>query len=138
MYECLVTSTVPQIETASTYLAKPGYFGRPWQATTSEVVFCNTMIDTSNYPGYEGRSLISPLGWNDSLGGQSEFMYEYGTIEGSGENNLPSRASWSTVLTEPILKDGTAITPFNFTGGSDGWDPLPGLIAGDIQDTDSY
>jgi pectin methylesterase-like acyl-CoA thioesterase len=138
MYECRVTSTVPGTETASTYLAKPGYFGRPWQATTSEVVFYNTTIETSNYPGYEGKSLISPAGWNDSLGGQSPFMYEYGTIEESGENNLPNRASWATVLTEPTLKDGTAITTFNFTKGSDGWDPLPGLIAGDSQDTDSH
>ena len=131
MDQCHVTSTVPQTETASTYLAKPGYFGRPWQATTSEVVFYNTTIETSNYPGSEGKSLISPLGWNDGLGGQSQFMYEYGTIEKSGENNLPNRASWSTVLAQPTLKDGTAITPFNFTKGSDGWDPLPGLMAAD-------
>ena len=93
------------------------------------MVFYNTTIDASNYPGYEGKSLISPLGWNDGLGGQSPFMYEYGTIEKSGENNLPSRASWSTVLTQPVLKDGTAITAFDFTKGSDGWDPLAGLIA---------
>lgn len=136
MYECRVTSTVPQTETASTYRAKPGYFGRPWQAATSEVVFYNTTIETSNYPGSEGRSLIVPLGWNDSLAGQSPFMYEYGTIEKSGENNAPNRAAWATVLTEPALKDGTAITPLNFTKGSDGWDPLPGLTAGDVPGKD--
>jgi pectin methylesterase-like acyl-CoA thioesterase len=138
MYQCHVTSTVPQIETASTYRAKPGYLGRPWQANTSEVVFYNTTIETSNYPGSEGRSLISPAGWNDGLGGQSQFMYEYGTVEKSGENNLPNRASWSTVLTKPTLKDGTAITPFNFTKGSDGWDPFPDLTAGDIQNVDLH
>ncbi len=131
MVECRVTSTVPGVDTASTYRAKPGYFGRPWQATTSEVVFYNTTIETSNFPGSEGRSLISPLGWNDGLGGQSPYMYEYGTLETSGENNLPSRAAWATVLTTPTLKDGTAITPLNFTKGSDGWDPIPALIAGD-------
>jgi pectin methylesterase-like acyl-CoA thioesterase len=131
MYECNVTSAVPGIDTASAYRAKPGYFGRPWQATTSEVVFYNTTIGVSGYPGSVGRSLISPAGWTASLGGPSEFMVEYGTIETSGENNLSSRVSWSTVLTAPVLTDGTPITPFNFTKGSDGWDPLPGLIAGD-------
>ncbi len=130
MYQCLVTSTVPKVETASMYRAKPGYFGRPWQAATSEVVFYKTMVETSDYPGSEGKSLISPAGWSDSLSGQSPFMYEYGTIEESGENNLPSRVSWSTILTNPVLKDGTAITTLSFTKGSDGWDPLPGLIAG--------
>lgn len=133
MYECRVTSTVPGAETASAYSAKPGYFGRPWQGATSEVVFYDTTIGISNYPGSEGKSLIAPAGWNATLGGPSEFMYEYGTVEESGENNLADRASWSTVLTEPTLKDGTAITPFNFTRGSDGWDPLAGLIAGDVQ-----
>ncbi|HKJ40565.1 MAG TPA: T9SS type A sorting domain-containing protein, partial [Sunxiuqinia sp.] len=64
-------------------------------------------------------------------GGESEFMYEYGTVEESGENNQASRASWSTMLTEPKLKDGTDITTFNFTKGNDGWDPLPDLIAAD-------
>jgi pectin methylesterase-like acyl-CoA thioesterase len=131
MYECHVTSTVPGVDTASAYLAKPGYFGRPWQATTSEAVFYNATVDATNFPGYEGKSMITPAGWNESLGGQSPFMYEYGTLEKSGEDNLASRVSWATVLTQPVLKDGTAITPLNFTKGSDGWDPLPGLIAGD-------
>lgn len=138
MYECHVTSTVPGVDTASTYLAKPGYFGRPWQATTSEVVFYNTTVDATHFPGYEGKSMITPAGWNESLGGQSPFMYEYGTIEKSGENNLASRVSWATALTLPVLKDGTAINALHFTKGSDGWDPIPGLIAGDIQDTDSH
>ncbi len=133
MYECHVTSTTPGVDTASTYLAKPGYFGRPWQATTSEVVFYNTTIDVSNFPASEGKSMITPLGWNDGLGGQSPFMYEYGTIEKSGENNQAGRAAWSAVLTQPVLKDGTAITPFNFTKGSDNWDPIPGLVAGGAQ-----
>ena len=131
MYECNVTSTVPGVETASSYGAKPGYFGRPWQATTSEVVFYNTNIGTSDYPGNEGQSLIAAVGWTSSLGGESTKMYEFGTVEESGENNQSSRASWSTVLTEPTLTDGTEITTFNFTKGNDGWDPLPDLIAND-------
>lgn len=131
MYECTITSAEPGIETASEYRAKPGYFGRPWKANTSEVVFYNTTVETSNYPGSEGISLISPEGWKNTLGGESTLMYEYGTKEKSGEDNQSSRASWSTVLTEPILNDGIEITPYNFTKGSDGWDPLPDLIAGD-------
>lgn len=131
MYECKVTTAIPGIETASVYRAKPGYFGRPWAANTSEVVFYNTTIETSNYPGNEGQSLISPVGWNNSLGGTSAKMYEYGTIENSGVNNTSNRASWATSLTSPTLTDGTAITTFNFTKGTDGWDPIPQLITDD-------
>ena len=58
-------------------------------------------------------------------------MYEYNTTEISGENNTGSRASWATQLNQPVLNDGTDITPFNFTKGNDGWDPLPGLISED-------
>ena len=136
MYECNIISTVPGVNTASNQGAKPGFFGRPWQATTSEVVFYNTNIATSTYGGFEGKSLIDPEGWKNTLGGESAFMYEYGTIEASSENNLASRASWSTVLTTPTLSDGTEITTFNFTKGNDDWDPLPGLIASDDSDRD--
>lgn len=129
MYECKVTSANPGTETASTYRSKPGYFGRPWQATTSEVVFYNTTVETTNFPGYEGQSLISPLGWQNTLGGESNKMYEYGTVELSGVSNAGARATWSTLLTDPVLSDGTPITTFNFTKGNDGWDPLPELIA---------
>ncbi|MGO4772327.1 pectinesterase family protein [Flavobacterium sp. W22_SRS_FK3] len=139
MYECKVTTAIPGIETASLYRAKPGYFGRPWAAATSEVVFYNTTIETSNFPASENLSLIVPAGWNDTLSGQSAKMYEYGTIEQSGVNNQASRASWATTLSTvtgktaavPTLTDGTAITTFNFTKGSDGWDPLPQLISND-------
>jgi exo-poly-alpha-galacturonosidase len=130
-YNCTVTSAQPNIETASTYRAKPGYFGRPWLANTSEVVFYNTVIETSNAPGYVGQSLIQPLGWLNTLGGTSPFMYEYGTVENSGVNNGPQRASWATQLSTPVLTDGTPITTFNFTKGTDNWDPFPNLIAND-------
>jgi hypothetical protein len=131
MYECKVTSAIPGTETASAYRSKPGYFGRPWSATTSEVVFYNTTIETSNNPTYNGQSLIFPLGWNNSLGGSSAKMYEYGTIENSGVNNAASRATWATLLPAPTLTDGTAITTFNFTKGTDNWDPIPALITAD-------
>lgn len=131
MYECQIKSALPEIETASSYLSKPGYFGRPWQANTSEVVFYKTSIDTTNFPGATGQSLIVSQAWLNSLGGESPYMVEYGTIELSGVDNSSKRASWSTVLNEPVLSDGTEITPFNFTKGDDGWDPLPGLIEND-------
>ncbi|MGQ7946093.1 pectinesterase family protein [Flavobacterium sp. WC2509] len=139
MYECNVTSAAPGTETASAYRSKPGYFGRPWAANTSEVVFYNTTIETSNNPNFAGQSLIIPLGWLDTLSGQSAKMYEFGTIENSGANNQSSRASWATKLATPTLSDGTtAITAFNFTKGTDGWDPLPSLIAADPLGTKSY
>lgn len=138
MYECTITSAEPGIETASSYRAKPGYFGRPWAANTSEVVFYNTTIETSNAPSFVGNSLIMPLGWQNTLSGNSSGMYEYGTIEQSGVNNTPNRATWSTSLINPILNDGTAITTFNFTKGNDNWDPFPQLIAEDALDVDSF
>jgi exo-poly-alpha-galacturonosidase len=143
MYECKITSAIPAVETASVYTAKPGFFGRPWAANTSEVVMYNTTIETSNYPGNIGESLITPIAWNNSLSGTSAKMYEYGTNELSGVNNNASRATWATLLTAPTLTDGTAITTFNFTKGTDNWDPFPALIAADplgtkkFQDTSS-
>lgn len=132
MYECNVTSAVPSVETASLYRSKPGYFGRPWQPTTSEVVFYSTTIETTNNPSFDGLSLIVPAGWNNSLGGTSDKVYEYNTIEKSGIDNSSSRVSWSKVITEPVLSDGTAITTFNFTKGTDNWDPISILKSKDL------
>jgi len=132
MYECTVTSAKPGTETASAYLSKPGLFGRPWLGTTSEVVFYNTMIDSTNSTGFEGKSLIQPEAWSSSLGGASDKCYEYGTVEQSGEDNSASRISWSHVLTTPVLTDAIDITTFNFTKGTDNWDPIPNLIVNDV------
>jgi len=126
MYECNITSAQPGTETASQYLSKPGYFGRPWAPTTSEVVFYNTTIGTTNFPGNEGQSFIVPAGWLNSLSGESNKMYEYGTTE--VVNNTASRVTWCTVLSNPVLNDATQINTFNFTKGSDNWNPLPALV----------
>ena len=131
LYACTVTSAKPGTETASTYLSKPGELGRPWQATTSEVVFYNTTIEASNHPDFNGKSMIAPEGWLNTLGGASDKCFEYGTIEKSGENNAAGRVSWAHVLSTPTLTDGTAINTFNFTKGTDDWDPLTALIAND-------
>ena len=132
MYECKATSAIPDTETASVYRSKPGYFGRPWQPTTSEVVFYNTTIETTDNPDFSGQSLIVPAGWNNSLGGTSDKVYEYGTIEESGVNNATSRVSWAHMLTTPTLTDATEITTFNFTKGTDDWDPIPKLKSSDV------
>lgn len=130
MYNCTVTSAQPGAQTASAYRSKPGYFGRPWAANTSEAVFYNTTVEVSDFPGSVGNSLIMPLGWQNTLGGTSPGMYEYGTVELSGVNNSPSRASWATFLTQPVLTDGTPINTFNFTKGNDAWDPFQELVLG--------
>jgi len=106
MYNCTVTSTTPGIDTASEYRSKPGYFGRPWSPNTAEVVFFNTVVETTNHPGSEGKSLIVPQGWNNTLSGESKKLYEYNTIELSGENNTAGRAKWSTHLDTPKIDDG--------------------------------
>lgn len=128
MYECTVTSAQPEVETASAYRSKPGYFGRPWQPNTTETVFYNTTVETSDNPDYNGLSLIVEAGWNNTLSGTSPYCSEYGTIEKSGADNSAKRAGWATVLIEPKLADGTDITTLNFTKGTDGWDPIPALI----------
>jgi pectin methylesterase-like acyl-CoA thioesterase len=133
MYKCKIKSAKPGIETASTLYSKPGFFGRPWQPATSEVVFYKTRIDSCKYTGKVGKSLIDSVGWNNSLGGESKLMYEFGTIEKSGVNNSSNRASWSTILTKDTLTDGTAINTYNFTKGTDNWDPIPALVAADIK-----
>lgn len=62
------------------------------------VVFYNTTIETTDNPDFSGQSLIVPAGWNNSLGGTSNKVYEYGTIEESGIDNAASRESWVHML----------------------------------------
>ncbi|MDE7254066.1 MAG: hypothetical protein K2O32_14155, partial [Acetatifactor sp.] len=121
MYNCNVTSTTPGVDTASTEVSKPGYFGRPWQKDTSEVVFYYTIIGTAN----DGTSLIAPIGWNDSLSGTSNNVYEYKTYEKTANtDNSAKRAKWSQVLTEdPILDDNSTICVETFFGK---WAPFKG------------
>ena len=117
MYNCNITSTTPGVDTASAYRSKQGYFGRPWAANTSEVVFYKTNVETTDDTRTPGQSLIAAAGWTNSLGGSSSKMYEYGTIELSGENNQASRADWSTVLDTAYIDDGaTEITVEAFLG----------------------
>lgn len=91
MYNCNVVSTTPGVDTASTEVSKAGYFGRPWQANTAEVVFYKTNIGvTKDY-----KSLIAPQGWLSTLGGTSEHVFEIDSFEQSGLDNTASRVNWS-------------------------------------------
>ena len=116
---CTVTSALPGIDMVETESAKPGYFGRPW-STTAETVFCLTQVGKNG-----NASLIAPDGWNNGLQSSgSDRSYEYRTIEESGVDNSSKRVSWATVLKARQLPDNTEITLFNFTKGSDNWQPL--------------
>lgn len=119
MYNCNITSTTPGVDTASTKVSKAGYFGRPWSANTSEVVYYYTVIGEDS----QGVSLVEEEGWNSSLGGISPLSYEYGTYELTGVDNSSSRADWSKVLDTPVLSDGTAISIAAFLGN---WQPFEG------------
>ena len=118
-YECSVTSAKPEVDMVETESAKPGYFGRPWDAN-AETVFFNTKVGKSG-----SSSLIAPDGWNNGLVASGAVRsYEYGTIEEAGVDNSAKRVSWATVLQAPKLPDNTEITLFNYTKGSDNWDPF--------------
>ncbi len=104
-YNCHVTSAIPLVEMADSVCAQPGYFGRPW-AASSETIFINTQVDCTP----DGRPLIEPEGWSDGLTGRgAERTYEYGTRVGESKTaaDTQHRAAWATTLTEPILPDGT-------------------------------
>jgi pectin methylesterase-like acyl-CoA thioesterase len=125
MYNCKVTSTVPGENTASQYASKPGFFGRPWKADTSEVVYYNTVIDAtcSEYKDISA-SLIKPAGWNNSLSGTTKRNVEYGTYEmADGVDNSAARADWAPVSDVAQTTDGKEISVSTFLGS---WDPFVG------------
>ncbi len=129
MYGCSVKSTIPNTDTASTVVSKAGYFGRPWQSTTGEAVFVNTVVEPSY--GEEG-SLILPEGWLDSLSGRSALCGEYETTEVlPGLSNLDKRAPWATKFETDYTADGTFMNP---TVWLNGWNAFEGkgeeLISG--------
>lgn len=119
-YECSVGSATPLQDMVETETAKPGYLGRPWDPN-AETVFYKTTIGKST----TGASLIIPAGWSNGLVSQgSTRSYECGSIEQAGIDNSGSRVEWSTVLSSPTLPDGTEIRLYNFTKGTDEWDPF--------------
>ena len=125
MYNCTVTSTTPGVDTASAYTSKPGYFGRPWAAHTSEVIFYKTIIQAADPHWYAlSPSMIRADGWLSTLSGESEISGEFGTYEYAlGVDNSGNRVAWAQVFTEELCADGTPITIANFLGA---WDPFEG------------
>ncbi|MCH5249861.1 MAG: InlB B-repeat-containing protein, partial [Lachnospiraceae bacterium] len=132
LYNCHVTSTTPGVDTDSDKTSKPGYLGRPWAAGTGEAVFYMTVVDAADASWktsgikdeVKSDSLIAPVGWLSSLGGESALSQEYGTYEmPNGQDNSAKRASWSTVLEGEKLKDGKPITVETFLGT---WDAFAG------------
>ncbi len=131
MYNCTVTSATPGVDTASSNISKPGQFGRPWQANTSEVVFFDTVVEATTwrldssskyvYDADSKVSLIQPVGWNSGLSGESARCVEYGTYEVSGEDNSSKRVTWAQQPETAVCADGTAITVAAFLGD---WDPF--------------
>ncbi|MBR3566046.1 MAG: T9SS type A sorting domain-containing protein [Paludibacteraceae bacterium] len=125
-HTCHVVSAMPEVEMAETAYAKPGYWGRPWSAN-AEAVFYNTIVDSCLNAAYPNTSLINAAGWNNGLTSTgSPRSCEYGTQE--CVDNSANRVSWSVVLEQPVLADGTAITLYNFTKGNDGWNPFNEVV----------
>ena len=50
------------------------------------------------YPIGKKESIITKVGWNDTLGGKAPRCYECASFEASGENNERARADWAKVL----------------------------------------
>jgi pectin methylesterase-like acyl-CoA thioesterase len=107
-YRCHVRGAIPGVEMAETVPAHAGYFGRPW-SRSGETVFYETRVDTLD----DGTPLIMPVGWSDGLTGVgAPRSYEYHTTNGNGDNaDTSRRAEWSTILSMPVLPDGTIIDP---------------------------
>ena len=100
--DCHVTSCTPGEDTCFEGRPNQGYFGRPWLGRTSEAVFFGTKIDATDRPvnrdmlNEDGEcSLITAEGWKNTLGGESEFMYEFGTLEAAKVDNSERRAVWA-------------------------------------------
>lgn len=114
MYNCTVTSTTPGVDTASAKPSKPGLFGRPWKADTSEVLFYKTVIGQTDFNGVS-ESLIQSNGWINTLSGESPFMQEYASRESTGAaSDTGARAGWAALLNADAggnvtLADGTTV-----------------------------
>ena len=133
MYNCTVKSTAPGVDTASVKTSKPGLFGRPWKADTSEVLFYKTIIEQTDFNGVS-ESLIQPKGWINTLSGESPFMQEYASKESTGAaSDTSTRAGWTAILNtgtdgNVTLSDGTTVVNDNTVVGAflGDWNPFVG------------
>lgn len=132
MYNCTITSTTPGVDTASVKTSKPGQFGRPWKADTSEVLFYKTIIEQTDFNGVS-EPLIQPQGWINTLSGESPFMQEYASKDAAGAPaDTRARAGWAGVLSanadgSVTLVDGTKVTDDTVAATFLGeWNPFAG------------
>ncbi len=117
-YKCRITGN----DTAT-----PGTFGRPWgQPGGPEAIYYKTTIENSKSTG---ELLISPVGWDDMSRCKKDEarFFEYGSVDSSGKAIDVSKrvrnkvAPMGTVLNEWQVLE---FNPYNYTKGSDGWDPM--------------
>ncbi len=124
---CEVVSTIPGVNTASTYKSKPGYLGRPWEAAEN-ATFANVTVDVTdyNYGGndYSGKSLLVSKAWNSSLGGVAVNSFEYNINYNGAERIAGGYAG--TELTDAEAEE---VTLYAYTEGDDEWDPFAELFA---------
>lgn len=132
MYNCTITSTTPGVDTASVKTSKPGLFGRPWKAETSEVLFYKTIIESTDFNGVS-EPLIQDKGWINTLSGESPLMQEYASKDATGAAlDTSARAGWAAVLSanadaSVTLVDGTKVNNDNIVAAFLGeWDPFAG------------
>ncbi|MDE7267076.1 MAG: hypothetical protein K2N89_06400, partial [Lachnospiraceae bacterium] len=132
MYNCTITSTTPGVDTASVKTSKPGLFGRPWKADTSEVLFYKTIIESTDFNGVS-EPLIQDKGWINTLSGESPLMQEYASKDATGAAlDTSARVGWAAVLSanadaSVTLVDGTKVNNDNIVAAFLGeWDPFAG------------
>ncbi len=124
LYNCTITSTVPGVDTASTYTSKPGYFGRPWAANTGEAVFYCTVIEAADaHWSSIDASLIRAAGWLSTLSGESVLCGEYGTVEQAQVDHSTAREGWAQVFATAELASGEPISIETWLGT---WDAFAG------------
>ena len=130
MYECNVTSAIPGTETATTAQNRD-IIGRPWQPTTSEVVFYNTTIETSDFPVLKVSH--SSYHWH----GKIHLVVSQEVCM----NMAPQKCQVKTILHRELLGQlylrhlcclMEQTSPLSISmKGTDGWDPIPLLIEKD-------
>ncbi|MBP8304128.1 MAG: pectin esterase [Phycisphaerae bacterium] len=93
--------------------------GRPWRPYGSVAYIRCEMGDH-----------IKPEGWNNWGKAENERTARYAEYKSTGPGANPeARVQWARRLTDQEAK---AYTVENILKGTDGWDPIPGLIAGDL------
>ncbi len=111
--------------TGSDY-AVPGNFGRPWGSPGApQAVYYNTTIGKNK----SGKCLITDAGWADMSGTKKDEarFYEFGSVDTNGKAIDVSKRVLNAVAPMGTVLDKWQIiefNPYNFTKGSDGWDPM--------------